>query len=223
MASKIRSRPLKKGEQFNRWTVLTSGHYGQLDKVPCKCNCGTVKGVKRITLVRGTSQSCGCRRSEVSKAQFDPHAISHHTLFPRWKAMHDRCYNKSHEAYSRYGDRGITVCEQWHGHDGFLQFVVDMGMPPTGGTLDRKNNDLGYSPCNCRWITLKQQQRNKSSNRWITIRGQTKCMSEWAESCKHGDLFCLRIKRGWDPYVALVTPPIKHGYTRTTQTEDGHE
>ena len=72
--------------------------------------------------------------------------------------MHARCYNPKHPRYADYGGRGITVCERWHS---FENFLADMGEPPPGLTLDRINNDLGYSPENCRWATVSEQNNNQ--------------------------------------------------------------
>lgn len=77
-----------------------------------------------------------------------------------WQSMKQRCYNKKHEAYRRYSDRGITVCDRWMGADGFTNFLADMGVRPENKTLDRINNDGNYEPSNCRWATSKQQANN---------------------------------------------------------------
>jgi hypothetical protein len=76
--------------------------------------------------------------------------------------MVQRCYDTNATGYSRYGGRGITVCERWLGRDGFVNFLADMGERPEGLTLDRINNDGDYVPSNCRWATRSEQQRNKS-------------------------------------------------------------
>jgi hypothetical protein len=79
-----------------------------------------------------------------------------------WAKMLQRCENPNHTAYSRYGGRGITVCEAWHS---FENFLADMGERPEGLTLDRIDNDRGYGPGNCRWATAKEQANNRRAAR----------------------------------------------------------
>jgi hypothetical protein len=76
--------------------------------------------------------------------------------------MGERCRNPNHQAWDRYGGRGITVCERWRV---FENFLVDMGERPLGKTLDRKDNDGGYDPSNARWATKSEQQKNKGKMR----------------------------------------------------------
>src|ERR1700749_3089488 len=93
-----------------------------------------------------------------------------------WRRMRDRCRKPSDRAYSRYGGRGIALCERWHA---FENFLADMGERPAGKTLERIDNSLGYSPENCRWATYIEQNNNRRDNRWLTFKGETKTLAQW--------------------------------------------
>jgi hypothetical protein len=87
------------------------------------------------------------------------HGQSNTREYHAWHDMIRRCSNPRYRDYMAYGGRGITVCQRWI--DSFEFFLLDMGKRPDGLTLDRINNDMGYSPDNCRWATRKQQMRNQ--------------------------------------------------------------
>lgn len=112
-----------------------------------------------------------------------------------WQMMRRRCagYTPTHK--ERYTDRGITVCERWQD---FANFLADLGERPDGKTLDRIDNNLGYSPENCRWATSQEQRLNKSNTRWLTLNGVTKCARQWAKDLGLSQMTVLkRIKAGW--------------------------
>lgn len=138
--------------------------------------------------------------------------------YTAWQRMKDRCLNEASKDYRYYGGRGITVCDRWLGERGFLNFLSDMGRRPTQQhTLDRKNNDLGYSKRNCRWATRAEQSRNRrpfkvdgTKHRMakvIVIGGIRATIAGWARIM--GVDRCLiraRLKRGWDPVKAVKLP-----------------
>ena len=92
--------------------------------------------------------------------------------------MKNRCLNSRHHAFADYGGRGITVCEKWLNFEGFLE---DMGVRPAGRSLDRIDNNKGYSKENCKWATQKEQSNNKRNNHRITFMGKTQNITQWAE------------------------------------------
>lgn len=112
-----------------------------------------------------------------------------------WKGMRARCASTTNAAWWRkYGARGIKVCKRW---DLFANFLADMGEAPAGMCIDRRDNDRGYFPSNCRWVTPLQQARNTRQNVIYEIKGRRKCLSEWAEHMGTDPSSLLkRIKRG---------------------------
>ena len=97
-----------------------------------------------------------------------------------WQNMIWRCYRKEHASYKYYGDRGITVCDEWQKFEPFYKWALANGYK-NNLTIDRVNVNGNYEPSNCRWATPKQQANNKRTSRKITFNGETKTISEWAE------------------------------------------
>lgn len=96
--------------------------------------------------------------------------------------MIERCHQPGHKQFPYYGGRGIYVCDEWRGLNGLPRFITDMGPRPAGLTIDRIDNNSGYSKDNCRWATYTTQLRNRRSNHVITYNGKTACLAEWAET-----------------------------------------
>lgn len=134
-----------------------------------------------------------------------------------WYAMQQRCYLESTRDYHRYGGRGIAVCDRWRfgegAKGGFACFLEDMGFKPSQRhTLDRIDNDGNYEPGNCRWATPKEQAFNRSTNKIVEIDGVSKTVTEWAESYRiPRNIIFNRIRNGWDPVDAVLTPQIDTG------------
>ena len=128
----------------------------------------------------------------------------HSPTYKSWEAMWRRCTDSRHPAYHRYGGRGITVCDRWKS---FENFLADMGERPEATWINRKENDKGYEPGNCEWVTFAESGRNRSTNVNLTHDGKTKCLSEWAKLLGIGRATLrARIVSGWDARKALTQP-----------------
>lgn len=127
--------------------------------------------------------------------------------------MKTRCYNKNRKDYSRYGGRGITVCNEWMGKNGFKLFfdwAISHGYNDSL-TLDRIDGNGSYSPGNCRWATPSEQCRNRSNNHLIEYNGEVKTLKEWADIAGiRKDTFRRRlVVYGWTVEDAINTPSLK--------------
>jgi hypothetical protein len=131
--------------------------------------------------------------------------------YKSWAAMIRRCYSPESNRYRNYGARGVVVCDRWR--NSFSAFIADMGVrPSTRHSIDRINVNGNYEPSNCRWSTAKEQNRNRTSNLLIEHDGQVKCLAEWAEFLGvESRLAQNRIRMGWDPWMALITPKTIKG------------
>lgn len=134
------------------------------------------------------------------------HGLSYTPEYRAWQTMRLRCTVPTNPAYADYGGRGITVCERWI--ESPANFIADMGSKPSPAhELDRKDNDKGYSPENCRWVTRTVNDRNRRSNVMIEFRGETRAMVEWCEMLNiPQDTARYRMKNGWSIEDSLTKP-----------------
>jgi hypothetical protein len=157
----VRGRRLELvGKNFGRLTVVAfAGLSRRHSFFRCRCKCGTERVVLGSNLVTGVSQSCGCRRREISRVRFRTHGMSFSNEYKAWDRMKQRCTNPRRGKFKDYGGRGIKVCRRWF--NSFAAFFADMGPRPPGRTLDRRDNDGNYEPGNCRWATRSEQRKNQ--------------------------------------------------------------
>jgi len=143
---------------------------------------------------------------------FIKHGLTGTPEHTAWLSMQARCGNPKHKSYERYGKRGILVCERWLGPNGFVNFLADVGKRPSRKhTLERKDNDVGYQPGNCRWATMIEQANNRRNNRLITYEETTLTLSQWAallEVPPH--LLFDRLNNGWTVERAFFAPLGPH-------------
>lgn len=131
-------------------------------------------------------------------------------------SMIRRTTNKKDMHYKWYGDRGIKVCDEWlNDYEAFKQWAYENGYdenaPKYSQTLDRIDNNKGYAPNNCRWVSMKIQNRNTRKNRLITYKGITKPMQEWCDELNiPKTTFWERLDNGWSIEKAIETPRKIH-------------
>lgn len=175
----------------------------------CRCECGTQKVVRGVNLLRGLTRSCGCLVGDSLRT--NRHTKGHATHGDRrsveyslWSKMLSRCAGD----HPRYGGRGIRVSEAWR--TSYATFLADMGRRPSPElTIERVDNNKGYSKENCIWATRSQQARNTRRNHLVSAFGKTQCVVEWAEETGlPASIIRARIRKlGWSAEQALTQPP----------------
>jgi hypothetical protein len=203
------------GKRFDRLLVESyAGKRGRVGRWNTLCDCGNRQVVQTGNLVTKNTRSCGCLCRELTSKSKRKHGESKGCLSNRtaeystWISMRQRCSDANSPSYERYGGRGISVCERWLSYDSFLE---DMGRKPSPEySIERIDNSGNYEPSNCKWATVKEQVRNRRSNRMLTFNGITKCLIEWSEETgiNRGALEA-RLKRGWSIEKSLTTP-VRH-------------
>lgn len=195
-----------KGKRF--FKLLVVGYAGQnkhrKSLWTCLCDCGATTVAVGNSLTSTLTKSCGCYQRTVSLTHGDSRIRGGigSPEYRVWAGLLARCRNASQK---NYGGRGISVCERW---ESFENFLADMGRRPSPKhSIDRVDNDGNYEPGNCRWAVKKQQDRNRRTNRPVEFRGETKCLTEWAEMFGlNPAALAWRLNHGWGTEEAITTP-----------------
>lgn len=218
-----------KGKRFGRLTVLKEHGKDKSGKSvwECVCDCGKHTFPIGSNLVSGKIMSCGCLRNEKSAKRFLKHGMRNTRLYKKWQGMIRRCTEKSNKSYKHYGERGISVCEEWsgqHGFENFAKWAFDTGYDenaPIGKyTIERKDVNGNYCPENCCWIPLPDQSRNKTT----TIRfGKDKIVVDVArENHIPPSTVYGRLRRGVDMNESVLITKSRKKKVKKISIETGY-
>lgn len=210
------SIPIKPGDKFGRLTVLSLKRENGWDrtKAECQCECGSTLILDFNKLRSGNTKSCGCYRKDYLREKSLTHGQSNSLLYGTWQNIKGRTQNPNNQDFSYYGGRGIKLCDEWLDFQNFHDWAMSNGYEE-GLTIDRIDVDKDYSPDNCRWVDRKVQANNRrvrrdAVNPVIEAFGQSKTLDEWMKDpaivYKNKYNLIYRIKAGWSPEEAMMTP-----------------
>lgn len=194
------------GQKFSKLTVIERAENSKSGKTRwlCECDCGGKTVVSSGNLKSGAVKSCGCLKKIPHNKK---HNESHTPLYHKWISMIYRCEKPNHVAYKNYGQRGITVCDEWHDFSAFKKWVEKTKISDDY-SVDRIDNNKGYSPENCRWVSRKEQANNRRNNVKIEYQGEIHNLTEWSELLRfdYKTVHNRMHKLGWSFEKAIMTP-----------------
>lgn len=208
--------------KFKDITGMKFGHLTVIERAPdkivcgekvvhwyCKCDCGNPEmvSVSGHNLRNGHTTSCGCGINKITHGKYGTR------LYKIYRGMITRCENPNSPSYPRYGGRGISICKEWRedgiGFMNFYDWAISNGYSDEL-SIDRIDNDRGYSPDNCRWATATMQANNRSTSAYITYAGVTKTATEWARDLGvESATLISRRNKGW-PDDDIIEIPINY-------------
>lgn len=191
------------GKRFGRLTVTKLLKTENNSAIwECKCDCGNTTTASTYMLKSQKKKSCGCLKKEVIKKGANvKHGKRYSRLYKTWCGMKSRTSNPNDKSYKDYGAKNISVCKEWKdSFDNFYKWSIQNGYSDDL-TIDRIDANGNYCPENCRWATLKEQQRNKRNTIKCEVLGIEKPLSEWCEiaNVKYGKAYS-RLRKGKQPF-----------------------
>lgn len=192
------------GDRIGKLTLLKPMKAGEAKKAHswlCRCDCGE----EIIVITSNLRRQTKCKRCAVKEKM--KHGMSETPLYAVWEHMKRRCLCQSEKCYKDYGARGITVCDEWLDFEPFMEWSLESGYSPAL-TLDRIDNNKGYSPENCRWADKKTQANNRRNTICITANGITLPCAEWARrtGIPKNTLRARYVVMGWSGDRTVNTP-----------------
>ena len=172
------------GKQYNR---LPAVKYIGKDKHRhnrwlFRCECGNYKIYEDFAVKDGRTKSCGCYNKEILKSGVcrRKHGMNGTRIYRIWKGIHNRCNtdNPNDKNYKWYKD--VSYCDEWQKFEPFYKWAINNGYKDNL-SIDRIDNNKGYSPDNCRWVTMKQQANNRRTSRFVTFNGRTQTVTDWMQ------------------------------------------
>lgn len=197
------------GKRYGMLTVLSRVISNTRDiKYACVCDCGQKCVKKKAFILNGITTDCGCKAVEKrrQKALSIPRqARDNDQLHKTWQGMKQRCNNPNHNGYKRYGARGIKLCDEWNNsfHD-FLLWAKESGWKQ-GLEIDRIDNNKGYNPDNCRWVTHEFNMRNRDVSFSVTYQGKTCSIGDISRQTGilYGNLYGRIVYKNMTPQQAV--------------------
>ena len=210
------------GQRFGKLVVIERTENKGIEvRWLCKCDCGNQSIVASTRLKSGRTRSCGCLKGETAKKVMSTHKKTRTKIYNLYHLIKARCYKPYTNNFKDYGGRGITMCDEWLGKNGFINFynwATNNGYKeeilPNGKnkwTIDRIDVNGNYEPKNCRFVTNEEQAKNKRNTVYLTYNGETLTQNEWAKKLNiYAGAIQWRLKKGWSVEETLSTP-VKYG------------
>lgn len=199
------------GKRFGRLVVIEQDDFVKYDRPRwlCRCDCGNEIVVRGNSLRQGDTVSCGCVKKEHARALAEfhiTHGRSKSRIYHIWFSMKSRCHKVKAPDYSRYGGRGIIVCDEWrNSFQAFYDWAIANGYQEDL-SIDRINNNGNYCPENCRWVDSNVQNNNTNRNHYVTYNGETLTIAQWSKKCgiSKNTLHSRLTRYGWSIERALA-------------------
>ena len=168
------------GTKFGRLTVIErNGSTKQGNAIwICKCECGNELSVNSSYLITGTTRSCGCLKKEESINRFTTHGKTKTRLYRTWAGMNQRCFDQNCKSYEGYGDKGVTVCDEWKSFIAFQKWAEQTGYNDEL-TIDRIDSFGNYCPENCQWISFPDNREKHRDSIMLNYDGEVHPLKTW--------------------------------------------